>query len=66
MFINGKAGHVNAGARRAVFGELSNFAHKPAQTKVCVFLTLYTVLWKLPALYNTLSSAFRKVSLYYL
>lgn len=33
MFVGGKAGHVNAAARRAVFGELSNFAHKPAQTK---------------------------------
>ncbi|XP_056605550.1 G2/mitotic-specific cyclin-B2 [Triplophysa dalaica] len=33
MFVGGKAGHVNGGARRAVFGELSNFAHKPTQTK---------------------------------
>ncbi|XP_051946613.1 G2/mitotic-specific cyclin-B2 [Xyrauchen texanus] len=32
-FIGGKAGPVNGGARRAVFCELSNFAHKPAPTK---------------------------------
>ncbi|KAI7814025.1 G2/mitotic-specific cyclin-B2 [Triplophysa rosa] len=33
MFVGGKAGHVNCGARRAVFGELSNFALKTTQTK---------------------------------
>ncbi|XDV18349.1 hypothetical protein PO909_024058 [Leuciscus waleckii] len=33
IFIGGKGGPGNGAARRAVFGELSNFAHKPVQTK---------------------------------
>ncbi|XP_051559981.1 G2/mitotic-specific cyclin-B2-like [Myxocyprinus asiaticus] len=33
VFISGKAGPVNGGAKRAVFCELSNFAHKPSQAK---------------------------------
>ncbi|XP_016140893.1 G2/mitotic-specific cyclin-B2-like [Sinocyclocheilus grahami] len=35
VFIGGKGGPVNGAARRAVFGELSNFnvTHKPVQTK---------------------------------
>uniref|UniRef100_A0A672NNQ8 G2/mitotic-specific cyclin-B2-like n=1 Tax=Sinocyclocheilus grahami TaxID=75366 RepID=A0A672NNQ8_SINGR len=40
VFIGGKGGPVNGAARRAVFGELSNFnvTHKPVQTKVRVFI----------------------------
>uniref|UniRef100_A0A673JS86 Cyclin B2 n=1 Tax=Sinocyclocheilus rhinocerous TaxID=307959 RepID=A0A673JS86_9TELE len=50
VFIGGKGGPVNGAARRAVFGELSNFnvTHKPVQTKVML-------------LHITLSSAFQKV-----
>ncbi|XP_067297862.1 G2/mitotic-specific cyclin-B2 isoform X1 [Pseudorasbora parva] len=33
IFIGGKGGPVNGAARRAVFGELSNFPNKPVQTK---------------------------------
>ncbi|KAK7170524.1 hypothetical protein R3I94_000657 [Phoxinus phoxinus] len=33
VFIGGKGGPGNGAARRAVFGELSNFSHKPVQTK---------------------------------
>uniref|UniRef100_A0A9J8CPC9 Cyclin B2 n=1 Tax=Cyprinus carpio carpio TaxID=630221 RepID=A0A9J8CPC9_CYPCA len=33
VYIGGKGGPVNGAARRAVFGELSNFTHKPVQTK---------------------------------
>ncbi|XP_052416744.1 G2/mitotic-specific cyclin-B2 isoform X2 [Carassius gibelio] len=34
VFIGGKGGPVNGAGRRPVFGELSNFTHKPVQTKV--------------------------------
>ncbi|XP_052416743.1 G2/mitotic-specific cyclin-B2 isoform X1 [Carassius gibelio] len=33
VFIGGKGGPVNGAGRRPVFGELSNFTHKPVQTK---------------------------------
>lgn len=38
VYIGGKGGPVNGAARRAVFGELSNFTHKLVQTKVRVFI----------------------------